>query len=353
MRIASLAAQAVDVPLTRPYMITSGRADAVAMVLFELVADDGTRGYGQASPAPTVTGETCAASFAALAPAATAWLLGRDPRDPTLLGELRVRCPGPAARAAIDMALCDLTARNAGVPWIDLLGRVHHDLPTSITIGQKSVAETLTEAEEYRARGFAVLKVKIGRDIDEDLERLRQLRRRFGTAITLRVDANQGYDERALRRLVAEIGTLDLEMIEQPLPPGGEDLLRTLPAAVQRRLAADESVHDAADLQRLLADGCPYGIVNVKLMKCGGPRAALELAALCHQHDRALMWGCNDESVLSIAAALHAALAAPATRYLDLDGSLDLAADPFTGGFALHGDLMSTLALPGLGVSPT
>lgn len=73
----------------------------------------------------------------------------------------------------------------------------------------------------------------------------------------------------------------------------------------------------------------------------------------CLPLSRQRRWGCNDESALSIAAALHAALAAPATRYLDLDGSLDLAADPFTGGFALHGDLMSTLALPGLGVSPT
>lgn len=352
MRIASLTARAVDVPLTRPYVITSGRADSVSMVVFELAADDGTRGYGQASPAPTVTGETCAASLAALVPPATEWLLGRDPRDPMLLEELRARCPGPAARAAVDMALCDVTARARGVPWIETLGRVHHDLPTSITIGQKPVAETLAEADEYRARGFAVLKVKIGADIDEDLERLRQLRRRFGAAITLRVDANQGYDERALRRLMDQIDALDLEMIEQPLPPGGEDLLRTLPMAVQRRLAADESVHDAADLRRLLADGCPYGIVNVKLMKCGGPRAALELAETCRQHDRELMWGCNDESALSIAAALHAALAAPATRYLDLDGSLDLAADPFTGGFALTGDRMSTLVDPGLGAVP-
>lgn len=353
MRIASLAARALDVPLTRPYTISSGSSDSVSMALFELTDDDGQRGFGQASPAPDVTGETRAASLAALEPAATGWLIGRDPSDPTLLDELAARCRGPAARAAIDMALCDLTARAAGQPWVQQLGRVHHELPTSITIGQKPVAETLTEADEYRARGFSVLKVKIGRDVGEDIERLRQLRRRFGAAVTLRVDANRGYDERALRQLVAQMQTLDLEVVEQPLPPGSEDILRRLPPAVQRRLAADESVRDAADLERLLEGGCPYGIVNVKLMKCGGPRAALQLAHLCAQHDREVMWGCNDESVLGIAAALHAAFAAPATRYLDLDGSLDLATDPFTGGFALTAGRMSTLARPGLGALPT
>ncbi|MFO0984905.1 MAG: enolase C-terminal domain-like protein [Planctomycetota bacterium] len=67
----------------------------------------------------------------------------------------------------------------------------------------------------------------------------------------------------------------------------------------------------------------------------------------------ALMWGCMDESRISIAAALHAALASPATRYLDLDGSLDLERDVVSGGFSLAaGGIMRTLDAPGLGVRP-
>jgi L-alanine-DL-glutamate epimerase-like enolase superfamily enzyme len=63
------------------------------------------------------------------------------------------------------------------------------------------------------------------------------------------------------------------------------------------------------------------------------------------------MWGCNDESIVAIAAALHAALASPATRYLDLDGSLDLARDLVQGGFVLEGGELSVTDKPGLGVT--
>jgi L-alanine-DL-glutamate epimerase-like enolase superfamily enzyme len=64
----------------------------------------------------------------------------------------------------------------------------------------------------------------------------------------------------------------------------------------------------------------------------------------------ALMWGCMDESRIGIAAGLHAALSSPATRYLDLDGSLDLARDVAEGGFVIADGVMRTTEAPGLGV---
>lgn len=352
MRIASVAARRVAVPLTRPYAISGHAWDSVELVLFEVLSDNGLRGHGQAAPAPEVTGETCEHALAELLPTASGWLVGSDARDERLAARAFERCRGPAARAAIDMALCDLVARAEGVPVVERTGRVHHELPTSITIGQKPLGETLAEAAEYLARGFTRLKVKVGADVDLDLERLRELRRHHGTAIGICADANQGYDEGALTRFLAGSTELDLELVEQPLPRGGEPFLRTLAPHAQRLLCADESVLDADDLARLLAAGFPYGSVNVKLQKCGGPRAALRLARLCEVHGIPVMWGCNDESVLGIAAALHVAFATRATRWLDLDGSLDLAADPFAGGFALAGGRMRTLAEPGYGTRP-
>ena len=86
-------------------------------------------------------------------------------------------------------------------------------------------------------------------------------------------------------------------------------------------------------------------------MKCGGVWPALRIAAIAEAAGVSLMWGCMDESVVSISAALHAAFASPATRYLDLDGSLDLARDVATGGFVIsHGEMRTTPA-PGLGVT--
>ncbi|MFO1053438.1 MAG: enolase C-terminal domain-like protein [Planctomycetota bacterium] len=352
MRIAAATVRPVEVPLARPYAIHGHSFDVVGLVLLELRSEDGLRGFGQAAPAEEVTGETCAAASRELGEASRGWLLGCDPHDDALLGELSWRCRGPAARAAIDIALCDLIGRAAGVPCVDVFGRVCGPSRTSITIGHKTLAETLAEAEEYAARGFTAFKVKTGAHVDGDLERLRALRRRFGPSIALLVDANQGLDERGLSRFLAGSDDLALELIEQPLPPGKEAFLRTLPATARRLLCADESVLDEAGLLRALAEGFPYGAINIKLQKCGGPRAARRLARICAENGIDVMWGCNDESALGIAAALHAACSSAATRWLDLDGSLDLAADPFTGGFTLHDDTMHTLARPGFGVEP-
>ena len=86
-------------------------------------------------------------------------------------------------------------------------------------------------------------------------------------------------------------------------------------------------------------------------MKCGGIHAARRIAAIAGTAGVELMWGCMDESVVSISAALHAAFSSPATRYLDLDGSLDLARDVADGGFHLEDGVMRTLDAPGLGVT--
>ena len=86
-------------------------------------------------------------------------------------------------------------------------------------------------------------------------------------------------------------------------------------------------------------------------MKSGGSAAALRIAAIAETAGIRLMWGCMDESVVGIAAALHAAFASPATRWLDLDGSLDLARDFARGGFVLEGGVMRTTGAPGLGVT--
>ena len=104
-------------------------------------------------------------------------------------------------------------------------------------------------------------------------------------------------------------------------------------------------------LDRRVCEQRPYGIFNLKLMKCGGISPAQRIAHLAEGAGIELMWGCNDESRISIAAALHVALASPATRYLDLDGSFDLARDLAAGGFVLEAGVLRTAPGPGLGVT--
>jgi L-alanine-DL-glutamate epimerase-like enolase superfamily enzyme len=351
MRIARVEIRSERLPLTRPYTISRETIAEVEMSFVRIHAA-GEVGTGNASPAPNVTGETPEACRAALERAAE-MLRGEDPRALGTLGRRLERelAAAPAARAACDMALWDLLGRGLGVPVVDLLGRVHEALPTSVTVGIKGIAEAVEEARGYVAAGFRVLKVKLGHDVEEDVERLARLREAVGPAIGLRTDPNAGYDAGRLARYLEATRALGLEFCEQPLPRGAEGELATLDETDRARLAADESVHDLADAAALAERPRPFGIYNLKLMKCGGISPAHRIAALCEGAGIGLMWGCNDESRVAIAAALHVAFASRATRYLDLDGSFDLARDAVDGGFTLADGLMRTAGGPGLGVT--
>ncbi len=352
MKITRVEAWKESVPLSRPYTIAFKTVSTVDLYFARLVTDAGVEGLGSAAPTEDITGETSEASAAALTEAGPAHLEGRDPRrlgTLTRLLKTHLRAT-PAARAALDMALYDLIARHLGVPLVDFLGRRRDALPTSITIGIKSTEEALAEAEEYLGRGFRCLKVKLGLNLDEDTERLHKLREHAGPAVLIRVDANQGYTLDEARRIAAVATELDLEFVEQPLPGEAADTMRLLPPDVARAMAADESLHAEEDALALAQAPPPFGIYNIKLMKCGGVTSALGIAGIAEAAGLRLMWGCMDESVISIAAALHTAYACPATRYLDLDGSFDLAADPASGGFTLRDGALHVLDKPGLGV---
>lgn len=341
MRIDSYECWTERVPLTRPYTIAYESVDAVELSFVRLKSG-AVQGVGSASPIPEVTGESVEACRAALEAAAERVCAGE--------GTAAVPAACPAAAAAIDMALWDLRARHAGLPLVQLWGQVHQQLPTSITIGIKDTcAEVLDEAREYLGRGFRHLKIKIGLALEEDIERLVKLRELCGPEIGLCIDANQGFHAQDLSRLERVVRDLSVSFLEQPLPRSADDELQAWPSQSLARLALDESVLDCADAERQATHGS-CGIFNIKLMKCGGPSGARAIAAVAEAHRLALMWGCSDESRLSIAAALHTAFACPATRYLDLDGHLDLASDPARGGFLLEEGMLRLNQAPGLGV---
>jgi L-alanine-DL-glutamate epimerase-like enolase superfamily enzyme len=244
MKIAAIDSRVEAFGLTRPYTIAFRRIESVENVILRVETDSGLAGWGAASPEPRVTAETMEACRAALAPERLDWLRGRDVGDlDGLERELAGRLSAtPAARAAVDMALHDLAARERGIGLVEWLGRAYETLPTSITIGIKPLAETLVEAEEYLSRGFRVLKVKIGLDLEEDLERLRRLREKVGPGVGIRADANQGYSAGDVVRFFRETASLGLEFLEQPLPADAVEAMRALPERIRERIAADESL---------------------------------------------------------------------------------------------------------------
>ena len=133
------------------------------------------------------------------------------------------------------------------------------------------------------------------------------------------------------------------------MPIGAEADMRTLPASIRDIVACDESLKNANSAIHLAQPPRVGGIFNIKLMKCGGLLGAFEIATIAKAASIDLFWGCFDESIISISAALHAALACPHTKYLDLDGSLDLGRDLVTGGFTIEDGVMQIVDAPGFG----
>ena len=351
MKITTVESWTESLALSRPYVIATRRIDSVELSFLRIGTEDGGFGLGSASPVAGVTGESEEVCRKALAD--LEWMRGRDARHlGALTEELRRRHPdAPAARAAGEMALYDLFCKKLGVPLCDYLGRSHESLPTSITIGIMSSDEALQEADEYLARGFRCLKVKIGLDLDADIERLRKLRERVSDGVAIRVDGNQGYSPDEALRLHPWVEKLRLELVEQPLPAAALESMRALPESLRRVVAADESLLAESDALRLAHPPAACGIFNIKLMKCGGITPALGIGTIAEAAGIELMWGCNDESAISIAAALHTAYASPATRYIDLDGSFDLARDVASGGFEVRDGRLWLTGEPGLGVA--
>ncbi len=354
MKIKRIDVWKEDLQLKRPYTIAYETIDSVENLFVSLETENGEIGVGAGSPAEDVTGESVAACEEALNTKLEPILRGGDIRClRALLYKLEEGLGDtPAALAAADIALHDLAGRCLGLPIVDLLGRRHETMQTSITIGIKPTEEeTLEEADEYWGRGFRVFKIKTGHSVEEDVERLSRIRERFGPALTIRVDANQGYSVEDFQSFLSQTRAVDLEFVEQPLKASDLAGMRRLANPIRALSAADESLLTPAGAVPCLCPPLPFGVFNIKLMKCGGIAPGLEIARLAHFTGIDLMWGCMDESIVSITAALHAAFASPATKYLDLDGSLDLAKDLVTGGFVLKDGWMRLTDQPGLGVT--
>ncbi|MEN7551219.1 dipeptide epimerase [Rapidithrix thailandica] len=352
MKIKEIRAYKVNLDLTRPYTIAYKTISQVENVIVELELENGIMGMGASNPSKYVVDESVKEVANKLTSENLEWLRGRDIRQYQQhcyeLGQQFQEAPG--TWAALDIALHDAFAQYLGLPLYKFLGKKTKVLPTSITIGIMNVEDTLKEARDYVDQKFKILKVKLGNSLEEDIERIAKLRETFGTNIVLRIDANQGYTFEQLVDFYHKTQKYTLELIEQPLPVEATESLRNLEEEIKQQIALDESLISDLEAYRLTLQPKACGIFNIKLMKSGGIQRAQHIADIGNSAGMELMWGCNDESIVSITAALHVAYANPHTKYIDLDGSLDLANDVVSGGFAIKEGIMYPLDLPGLGI---
>lgn len=352
MKIKDIKIWSADLGNTKPYTIAFKTVDEVRNAFVEITLVDGTTGIGSGNPSEYVVGENLTQTLEALQEKNLEFLIGRDIREMKQLAfEVWQKFPkNPAARAAIDIALHDAFTKFLGIPLVKYLGQKIQSMPTSNTIGIKNVNETLKETEDYLKQGFKAIKVKLGKNLEEDIERMVKMREQFGYEYAIRIDANQGYDSAQTIAFYQQTKHLKIELIEQPLPAKAVSEMKALPDEVREVIAADESLISPVHALDLVKPPQACGIFNIKLMKCGGVSQGLKIADIALHEGIDLFWGCNDESIVSITAALHAAFACSNTKYIDLDGSLDLGKDVVQGGFILKDGMMYCSDKPGLGV---
>jgi L-alanine-DL-glutamate epimerase-like enolase superfamily enzyme len=350
MKIIEIRAYLKKLSLTKPYTIAYDTMTDVELVFLEMTLENGIVGIGSASPAEAVIGENSQQTYRNLQSDFVQNLVGRDIRhfQQIIFEAQRHFQLLPGTQAAIDIALHDAFCKFIDIPVVDFYGQKISSLPTSVTIGIMDVNETLEEARNFEQLGFKILKVKTGLDIDTDIERIVKLREVFNNRLKIRVDANQGYSINDLLKFFKATKDLDIELIEQPILVGKEAELDALDEDIRKSIAGDESLKNAKYAIQF-ANTKTFGIYNIKLMKCGGIVGAKEIASVAQHVGIDLFWGCNDESIVSITAALHAAYSCPNTKYIDLDGSFDLAEDLVKNGFSLEDGYMKMNKKAGFG----
>lgn len=304
-------------PIAGAFTISRGsRTEAV--VVTATVTDGVATGRGECVPYARY-GESVEGVVATIEGVAAALAAGRF--DRCELGRL---LPGGAARNALDCALWDYEAKKTGIP-VHLRAGIGDMRPlvTAYTLSlgtPDSMAEAAT-----RAAHRPLLKVKLGGEGDP--ERIAAVREAAPEA-RLVVDANEAWREETLATNLAACEAAGVELIEQPLPAGDDEALRGLKSPIV--ICADESLHTAADLDKL-ADR--YGAINIKLDKAGGLTEALAMARLARRLRFRLMVGCMVGTSLAMAPAL---LVAQDADFVDLDGPLLLARDR-EGGLLYEG----------------
>ncbi len=193
--------------------------------------------------------------------------------DQTIAGNTAVKC-------AVDLALYDLYGKMCAQPVYKILGGSNGKVVNDITIGIGIPEQMAEKARELAERdGYRILKIKAGRNVEEDICALTLIRQAVGKKVRLRVDANQGYSVCTAQKALKAFAELGVEAVEQCLPAWDLDGAAFLRRKVEGiGLMLDESIHSPVDAARACKAGAA-DILNIKLMKCG---------SLCDRHgDRA------------------------------------------------------------------
>lgn len=334
-----------------PFTIATGTMHYAQNIFIRVHTDAGFYGVGECSAFPMIVGETQATCFEMAKDFALLWK-NKDASDiEARMQELHLFTAfNGTIKSAFDMALHDLAGKKAGKPVYELLGGGNKPLETDLTVGINTPDVMAAQAAEFVQRGFRIIKVKLGKQPEDDVERIRQIRAAVGSSIGLRIDANQGWSYEDALYALTELGKYDIQFCEQPMRSWNDHLLPALRKASPVKIMADESVFTHHDALRLIREeACDY--VNIKFAKSGGILEAIKINKVCSAAGIPCMMGGMLESRVALTAFAHFARSQSNVIFYDMDTCLlGHQLDPVKGGVQYNGYLVEMPDAPGFGV---
>jgi L-alanine-DL-glutamate epimerase-like enolase superfamily enzyme len=350
MKIAKIEIYKLNVPLTEPFVIAIETITNAESIAIKISCDNGIVGWGECNPYRSIAGETQATCFEA-AQFLAKILRGQNPTaiQETIALMDKMLAGNRCIKSAFDMALYDIAAQAAQIPLYQYLGgQNNRSIETDMTVGIGHPEKMAAAALRFKQAGFPAIKVKLGTNKKDDVERIRQIRAAIGMDIPVRIDANQGWDEATAIATLRALDAYDIEHCEQPIAAWNIGGLARVRAASPIAIMADESVFDHFDALRLVRhDACDY--FNIKLSKSGGIQKALKINAIAEAAGIKCQVGCFSETRLAMTALMHFILACPNVVHFDLDAPLMLSDDPVLGG-VIYGENGSVFMDDAIGI---
>lgn len=306
----------LSMPLKKPMLMGGGQKfERSETLLVRIEAANGLVGWGEASSAPSMTGDTLAGMVAAVERHLAPRLVGADAMGRAVLARrlatAMIGNTGP--KAACDIALHDLVGRHLGVSVTELLGGVMREsILTMYLLGNSTVAQDIAEARAKKREGYTFFKLKVGvKRVEEEIESAFALRKALGPDAVLCADANMGMTMAAARRFVTGAADAGFLFLEQPFRESALGATLELARLSPIPLCADESAHSIEAILDWQRAGAVAG-VNLKTIKLGGYASTLHAAIVCDTLGLAIdLAGKVAETSVASAALVHLGYAIP------------------------------------------
>lgn len=340
----------LDIPLKRPFITSIRSSRNLKGILCQVILNDGEVGFGESAENIKLTGESREEMYR-FAKDFFNEHLNEEAED--VLLSLQSFANHMAPRYGMETAILDAVAKNNRTEINEELGIdvKKRQLDNDTTISILNSQQTIVETKRVLNNGYRYIKYKVEPG-ETELQRILQLEQLIPNDVHIRIDPNQSwtYEETLHAIKVFEESTLQVEFIEQPVNSVMYEQMHKLSLKSTIPIVADESIFSLEDAKKIIDHG--YGTaINIKLIKCGGPLEAVEIANFAERRGVDCLFGCTTESNVALTMAAYLSAGLKSVKAIDLDGLDYIIDSPFTGGISdSNGQINIPEQTAGLGI---